>query len=183
VVCAKFLYLYKNRRLKQLFIIRHAKSNQDFWGNDFERPLNERGKVDASEMARRLLDLKIHIDALISSPATRAKKTAGLFAEALRIPISEIIFFSALYHAPAEMFYEVISGLSDDFESIAIFSHNPGITYFVNSLATQIKIDNMPTCGIFAVAVNIKHWREFSKAKKDFLFFNYPKNKFSKDLR
>lgn len=162
--------------MKQLFIVRHAKSDQSFWGNDFERPLNDRGKVDAKEMARRLLDKKAHIDALVSSPATRAKKTAGFFAEALRIPVDEIIFISALYHASAEMFYEVISGLSDDFGSIAVFSHNPGITHFVNSLASQIKVDNMPTCAIFAVTANIKEWREFGNAKKDFLFFDYPKN-------
>jgi len=37
--------------LKKLFIIRHAKSDQSFYGNDFERPLNDRGKKDAPMMA------------------------------------------------------------------------------------------------------------------------------------
>ena len=161
--------------MKKLFIIRHAKSDQSFFGNDFERPLNERGKSDAPVMAKRLLDKKCIIDALVSSPAVRAKKTAELFAETLKMPGTDIIFISALYHASPEIFYEVVAGLSNELNMVAIFSHNPGISYFVNSLKTKTQIDNMPTCAIFAVSADIKEWSCFIKAKKEFLFFDYPK--------
>jgi phosphohistidine phosphatase len=164
--------------LKHLFIIRHAKSDQSFFGNDFERPLNERGRSDAPAMAKRLIDKKYTIDALVSSPAARAKKTAELFAETLKIQATEIIFISALYHAPPEVFFEVVSGLPDDMNMVAIFSHNPGISYFVNSLNTSTKVDNMPTCAIFGVSADITAWSGFSKAKKEFLFFDYPKKDF-----
>lgn len=162
--------------MKRLFIIRHAKSDQSFFGNDFERPLNNRGKTDAPLMAKRLADRKIKIDALVSSPAIRAKKTAELFAEGLEKNPEDIIFISALYHASPEVFYEVISALPDDLDSIALFSHNPGITYFVNSLGTKTKVDNMPTSAIFAAVADINKWVEFIKAKKEVLFFDYPKN-------
>jgi phosphohistidine phosphatase len=161
--------------LKQLFIIRHAKSDQSFFGNDFERPLNERGRSDAPLMAKRLLDKKYKIDTLVSSPAVRAKQTAELFSEILKMPAPEIIFISALYHASPEIFYEVVSGLPDDMNVIAIFSHNPGISYFVNSLGTGTKVDNMPTCAVFGVSADITAWSGFNKAKKEFLLFNYPK--------
>lgn len=161
--------------MKQLFIIRHAKSDQSFWGNDFERPLNERGKSDAPLMAKRLKERYSDIDAWISSPAKRAKKTAELFVEYFNQESGNILFISALYHAPAEVFYDVLISLPDNLNSIAVFSHNPGITYFVNSLTSDIRIDNMPTCGIFAISAEIDHWREFAAAKKRFLFFDYPK--------
>lgn len=164
--------------MKNLFIIRHAKSDQSFFGNDFERPLNERGRSDAPLMAKRLLDKKYTIDALVSSPATRAKKTAELFSETLKLPAAEIIFISALYHASAEVFYEVVSGLPDELNTVAVFSHNPGISYFVNSLNTSTKIDNMPTCAMFGVSADIAAWSDFNKAKKEFLFFDYSKNVF-----
>ena len=163
--------------MKTLFIVRHAKSDQSFFGNDFERPLNERGRSDAPVMAKRLLEKKYKIDGLVSSPAIRAKQTAEFFAEGLNLSPSAIIFVSALYHAPSEVFYETIAGLPDDLNTIAVFSHNPGITHFVNSLNSGAKIDNMPTCGIFAVAAEIREWTGFSKVKKRFLFFDYPKNK------
>ena len=121
-----------------------------------------------------MLDKKYPIDALVSSPAARAKKTAELFSETCKIPASEIIYISALYHASQDIFYEVISALPDELNTVAIFSHNPGISYFVNSL-TETKVDNMPTCSIFAVSADITAWSGFNKVKKEFLFFDYPK--------
>ena len=162
--------------MKTLLIIRHAKSDQSFFGNDFERPLNERGKKDAPEMAKRVLSKNIIIDSFVASPAKRAKKTAELFCETYKQNIEAINFISALYHAPAQEFYEVIKTLDDSLHTIAIFAHNPGITYFVNELVADVRIDNMPTCAVFAVEININHWKDFAKAKKDFLFFDYPKN-------
>lgn len=161
--------------MKKLFIIRHAKSDQSFFGNDFERPLNERGKADAQVMAKRFIDTLLEADGLVSSPAVRAKKTAEVFAEALKKPKDEIIYISALYHASPEVFYEVISALPDNLNAVAVFSHNPGITYFVNSLNTKTQVDNMPTCANFAVITDIAHWTEFANAEKELLFFDYPK--------
>lgn len=161
--------------MKKLFIIRHAKSDQSFFGNDFERPLNERGKSDAPMMAKRLMEKQAKIDAFIASPAKRAKKTAEIFAETFDKSTDKIIFISALYQAPAELFYEVVAALPDNFHFVALFSHNPGITYFVNSLGTKHQIDNMPTCAIFAIEADITQWSGFAKGKKEFLFFDYPK--------
>jgi phosphohistidine phosphatase len=127
-------------------------------------------------MAKRLLDKKITIDAFISSPAKRAKKTAAFFCETFGGKEDDVILISALYHAPPSVFYDVIKNTSDDFNTIAIFAHNPGITYFVNELTTAVQVDNMPTCAVFAVQMDIRQWKDFAKAKKELLFFDYPKN-------
>ncbi len=127
-------------------------------------------------MASRLLDKKISVDAFIASPAKRARQTAELFCTAFKRSENEIVFVSALYHAPAEIFYDVIKQTDDSFTAVAVFSHNPGITNFVNSLIADVRIDNMPTCGIFAISFDSKSWKDLTKAKKDFLFFDYPKN-------
>lgn len=161
--------------MKHLILIRHAKSD---WNapslNDFDRPLNERGKRDAPEMAKRLSDKKIRIDAFVSSPAKRAKKTAAIFAKEFKRDKDEIIFIEDLYAAPQAIFYEVIEKLDDDFNTVAIFSHNPGITEFANNL-TEVRIDNIPTCGVFAVKFKGKHWKDFREAEKEFWFADYPK--------
>lgn len=162
--------------MKQLLIIRHAKSS---WAagdqDDFERPLNDRGHRDAPLMAERLVDKKIKIDALISSPAKRALTTAGYFAKAYHIPKKEILLFKQLYHAAPATFFEVISKTDNAIDTAALFSHNPGITAFVNEL-TPTQIDHMPTCAIFAVKADIKDWKDFTSAKKTFWFFDYPKH-------
>ena len=126
-------------------------------------------------MAQRLLDKKISIDTFISSPAKRAKQTAEFFCEVYKRKVTDINFIEALYHAPASFFYEVIKNIDDQFSTAAIFSHNPGITAFVNELVDKVDIDNMPTCGIFAVKIDIDKWSDFKEAKKEFLFCDYPK--------
>ena len=126
-------------------------------------------------MAQRLLDKKISIDAFIASPAKRAKKTAGYFAEAYKRDKDEIIFHQELYGAPENVCYDVIASTKNKFDSIAIFSHNEGITDFAN-LLTDTRIDNIPTCGIFAVKIHCEKWNDFKEAKKEFWFFDYPKN-------
>ncbi|MGC4101068.1 SixA phosphatase family protein [Ferruginibacter sp.] len=162
--------------MKTLLIIRHAKSDQGFFGNDFERPLNDRGKRDAPEMAKRIRSRNIAIDAFVSSPAVRAKKTAEFFCEVYNQKLSDIIFISSLYHAPAPEFYEVIRSLDDKYDTIAIFAHNPGITYFVNELVANTRVDNMPTAAVFAIQMPSGQWKDFASSKKEFLFFDYPKN-------
>ncbi|MEJ0104220.1 MAG: histidine phosphatase family protein [Bacteroidota bacterium] len=161
--------------MKTLLLIRHAKSNwDDISVSDFDRPLNDRGKKDAPMMARRLSDKKIKIDAFIASPAKRAKKTAVFFAKEFGVDENDIVFKTELYAAPREIFYEVIEKLDNSADHIALFSHNPGITDFANSL-TNVQADDMPTCSIFAIKTDAKKWSEFSTSKKEFWFFDYPK--------
>jgi phosphohistidine phosphatase len=162
--------------VKTLLLIRHAKSD---WGDaslsDFDRPLNDRGKKDAPVMAHRLLSKNIFIDVFISSPANRARKTAGIFAKEYKRNKDEIIFIDELYGAPANVFYDVIETVNSPFSTIAFFSHNPGITDFANQL-TSTRIDNIPTCGIFALKTDCSKWKDFKEAKKEFWFFDFPKN-------
>lgn len=161
--------------MKELLIVRHAKSS---WANaftsDFERPLNDRGHRDAPRMAEKMKARGLGIQAFLSSTANRALTTVVYFAEAYGKRKNDILLFPQLYHAPEPVFYEVIKDIPADINTAAVFSHNPGITDFVNSL-TETKIDNMPTCGIFAIQIESNSWEDFSTAKKAFWFFDYPK--------
>ena len=161
--------------MKTLILVRHAKSD---WGNpgldDFDRPLNERGKKDAPVMAQRLLDKKIKIDVFIASPAKRAAKTAKIFAETFKQKKDDIIFKEKLYLAEPSAIFSVIADADNDFKTVAVFSHNYGITDFANQL-TDARIDNIPTCGVFAIKIHSDTWSDFREAKKEFWFFDYPK--------
>jgi len=162
--------------MKTLLLIRHAKSSWDpSIAEDFDRPLNDRGKRDAREMAKRLVGQKLPIDQFVASPAKRAKKTALLFAREYGRSEADIFFIPGLYHAPPQVFEEVVRGLDNAFDHVALFSHNPGITAFVNMLGT-VQLDNMPTCGVFGISADTADWNQFSFAEKKFLFFDYPKN-------
>lgn len=162
--------------MKTLFLVRHAKSSWESAGvDDFDRPLNDRGKQDAPEMAKRLKKKGILPGVFISSPAKRAHKTAKYFAETFGVEKEEILLVEKLYLAPVSAFMETIATIDDKHKSAVVFSHNPGITEFANVL-TSVKIDNMPTCSIFAVQADTENWKDFLREEKNFLFFDYPKN-------
>ncbi len=163
------------QHMKSLLLIRHAKSSWDNpQQNDFDRTLNARGLKDAPVMAKKLADRNIQIDAFISSPAVRARKTCEFFLEAFNKGKNEMHLVSQLYLPEPSVIEETIISLSNDIESVAIFSHNNGITEFANQLS-EAKIDNMPTCCIFAVKIETDSWSKFAKAKKNFWFVDYPK--------
>ncbi|HLZ89254.1 MAG TPA: histidine phosphatase family protein [Puia sp.] len=161
--------------MKTLLIIRHAKSSWDDASvNDIDRPLNDRGKRDAPAMAHRLIKAGITIDSFVSSPAKRARQTAEAFMHAFGKKEKHLRLITDLYHAAPSTFEKVVDGLDDEDDTVAIFSHNPGITSFVNTL-TSIRLDNMPTCAIFAAKCDTRHWKDFRSAGPQFWFLDYPK--------
>ncbi|MBE0617968.1 MAG: histidine phosphatase family protein, partial [Proteobacteria bacterium] len=84
--------------MKRLTLVRHAKSgHKDGSLPDFERPLSRRGKEDAPEMGRRLAARGVLPDALVTSPAKRARKTAEKIARALDFPEEAIREDSRVY--------------------------------------------------------------------------------------
>lgn len=161
--------------MKTILLIRHAKSSwENFSVSDEERPLNDRGKKNAPEMAKRLLKKNIRIDAFISSPAKRARTTAEYFAEEYGMSKKKIILVPELYMATNTAFINAIQMAPEDAESIALFSHNNGITEFANTLS-DARIDHMPTCAVFAVQADIPDWQSFQPGNNSFYFFDYPK--------
>jgi len=160
--------------MKTIFLIRHAKAESGQSIKDEDRKLTDKGKSDAIMMAKRLQDREIAIDAFISSPAKRALKTCKIFAEIFNYKKDTILQIPDLYMPEVVDFENYISNIDENLNTIAIFSHNGGITEFANSLNIAT-IDNMPTCSIFAFRCEMDQWSQLLNAKKNLLFFDYPK--------
>ena len=161
--------------MKSLFVIRHAKSSwKDLSLDDHERPLNKRGKRNIPEMGEYLHKQYGRIDTFVSSHAVRAYETAKGIAAFYEYPISDIVVTDELYHAGNTAILQVVSVLSDDHESAAIFGHNPGFTFFVNAI-TNSKIDNIPTCGVAVITFDTDSWCEAAFGKGKLALYTYPK--------
>jgi phosphohistidine phosphatase len=165
--------------VKTLYIIRHAKSSWDASNvDDFERPLNDRGKRDAPRMGKRLKEKAIHPELMLSSPAKRALSTAKKIAEVLKYAKGDIKTERKLYHADEETMLSIVREMKDKYNTVMLFSHNPGLTDFVNSLMTgEIDIDNIPTCGVVAFQLDVSSWKEVNWGTGKLLFFDYPKSR------
>lgn len=134
--------------MKKLLLIRHAKSDWSHRGlDDHDRPLNERGKKDAPDMARRLVDKDLEPDLLLTSTARRAFRTALRFAEVFGFERDRILEDGRLYLAEPEHMLEVLRGLPERHACVAVFGHNPGISELVEVLAGAT-LGDMPTCAV-----------------------------------
>ncbi|NJN25640.1 MAG: histidine phosphatase family protein [Cyclobacteriaceae bacterium] len=161
--------------MKKIFVVRHAKSSWDEPElEDFDRPLNKRGKKSAPEMGKRMQQRGIAPDLLISSPAKRAFATAKLIARELSISPEKIQKEPRFYEATIPDFVGVLQSLSDEVNTVMIFSHNPGLTDLVNYLS-DAGIFNVPTCGIAEIDLDIAGWKELDKRKGRLVLFDYPK--------
>lgn len=160
--------------MKTLYLGRHAKSS---WKNmdlaDIDRPLNKRGKRDAPFMGKLLADKGIKPDLIISSSAKRAAATAKVIASEINYPEEEIIFDENIYEASGRGLLEIISGTDEEYNSIMLFGHNPGVTVLQNNLSEHF-IDNIPTCGVVALEFKTS-WNEIELKSAGFIFFEYPK--------
>lgn len=161
--------------MKTLYLIRHAKSSWDFPElDDFQRPLNGRGKKDAPRMGRFLADKGILPERIISSPAKRAFKTARKMARELGYPKTEIVRDKAIYHAWPDRLLKIVIDLSDALSSVMLFGHNPGLTEFTNRLAGTA-IENIPTAGAVGIEFDVHHWRDIGYGSGRLLFFHFPR--------
>ncbi len=165
-----------NSFMKKLILMRHAKSSWDDSAiNDFERPLNTRGKHDAPEMGKRLAKLKILPELMVSSPAKRARKTAKVVAKEIGYPKDKIVLRQEIYEAGTSDLLEVIRKFDNSHSQVMMFGHNPGFTSLAN-LISDCRIDNIPTCGVFCVEFPVADWSEITPGCGAMVFFDYPKN-------
>ena len=165
--------------MKTLYIIRHAKSSwDDPVENDFNRPLNDRGRRDAPRMGKRLKEKNLTPDLIITSPAKRALSTCQVIAEILRFPAQNIRLEPSLYHANADQILKIIHSIDDKHDVVLLFGHNPGITDFSNELRDDKKfIDNVPTCGVVGFVSTVNRWAEIEFGKANLILFDFPKSK------
>ena len=163
--------------MKQLLIVRHAKSDRNDPGmRDFDRPLNDRGQKNAVEMAKRLIKQDLIPKQLVSSPALRALTTANLFADTFKKDRSEVVQVESIYEASPVTLLRVINNLDDESDFTAIFGHNPGVSELAFLLTDNAGLDNLPTTGMALIEFPFEHWNMVSVGTGKLLLFDFPKN-------
>jgi len=161
--------------MKRLYLVRHAKSSwKDPELDDFDRPLNKRGKRDAPFMGQRLRLANIRPDLIISSPAKRAGKTTKIIAAQIEYPKKEILWNESLYAAGTLTLLRILREIADTVEQAMLVGHNPGLTLLAEFLAKEA-VDNIPTSGVFAMDLDITSWSQTEEGCGIPVFFDYPK--------
>jgi phosphohistidine phosphatase len=163
--------------MKTLYLLRHAKSS---WDNsailDFDRPLNKRGLETAPFIGKVIYDKQIQPDLILSSPAKRAKHTAILVKETAQLS-AQIKYEEKIYEASRIKLVEIISDLEEEFKSVLLVGHNPGLECFTNYFTD--KMPNIPTACLLKININVEKWSEIAENCGEIDFIIRPKDEFA----
>ncbi|ABG59600.1 SixA phosphatase family protein [Cytophaga hutchinsonii] len=160
---------------KTLILIRHGKSD---WSNngekDFDRPLNNRGNMDAPRMGGKLHDMGIMPDLIVSSPSLRTTLTAEYICEQIHYPFEKVDFQEDIYEASVRTLLKVVNELDEKNQTVIIVGHNPGFSYLAEYLSGTV-VGNIPTCGIVELTFDLDTWSMVSQNTAKLKNFIYPK--------
>jgi len=150
--------------MKTLLIMRHAKSSWKTPGmEDYDRPLNDRGKHDAPRMGRWLKEQGIQPEHIFSSSAKRARKTAKAVADVLECAES-LDIRDELYNAGPDEYILLLRALPDTVSTVMIVAHDPTVSHFVSTFAGTFT--EMPTGAIARFSVPVEFWKTFGPSTK-----------------
>jgi phosphohistidine phosphatase len=160
--------------MRTLYLLRHAQSAEKQIGQtDKERELTNIGMKDAILIAGYLQKNHLPIDSIVSSTAVRAKTTAMLIVDALKLDQEKIIEDDELYEASTRTFLELIGRLDNSYNHIMCVGHNPVISYLAEYL-TKSEIGDMYTAGLAIIKFKLPSWKDVTQGSGSLDNYIYP---------
>jgi len=131
--------------MRELLLLRHAKSDWTTGVGDFERPLEKRGELDAHRVGIWLFSKELVPDYIVCSPAMRALETACFACNTMSIPCNNIITNKNLYEASPKQLLKIINNFPIKVQRALLVGHNPEMEDLLLSLVD--KSISIPTDG------------------------------------
>lgn len=155
----------------ELMLLRHAKSRWDAAGvDDHDRDLTDRGVRAAERMGRLIRDRRLVPDLVLTSTATRARRTVALALTALD-PAPPVKELRTLYLAVPGRIIEIIRRQDADAGRLMVVGHNPGMHALALRLAGAAKEadrarleEKLPTAALALFRFEKAAWSEVAEA-------------------
>lgn len=166
--------------MKRLTILRHAKSGWPDGVDDFERPLNDRGRTAAARVGEELKARHLGFDLVLASPATRVRETLdGITQSYGALPIQ---FDEGLYLASEQQLLRRARGVPRNVSSLMLVGHNPGLERLVADLAVDDDrglrnrvMAGLPTAAAAVLNLMIDDWANATRGGADFVDLILPR--------
>ncbi|HYW03545.1 MAG TPA: histidine phosphatase family protein [Gammaproteobacteria bacterium] len=122
---------------RTLLLLRHAQAGRSHARvrDDFDRILTADGQAQARAIGARLREAGLVPDAIVSSPAERARETATLACHELDLPRTRIEYDKRLYEDNSVDVMPVVEECPEQAETVLVVGHNPGLERLVHGLA------------------------------------------------
>ncbi len=156
--------------MRQLVLIRHAKSSWEHDVNDAERPLKTRGFKDAALVSKSFKNTSFTPEIIFSSPANRALSTCKIFMKTLDFDDSILNIEDELYDFSGQSVIDFITKIDNSYEKVMIFGHNHAFTSICNIFGDKF-IDNLPTSGLVHINFEVTSWQSIKKGTTKLTIF------------
>ena len=110
---------------KELWLLRHGKSDRNLAMDDFDRSLKKRGKRAAQRIGAWLQQQRLTPDWIVSSPAKRALTTAKIVHKAIAVEGLDILQDKRLYQEGFERLKTVLAECPLEARRVLLVGHNP----------------------------------------------------------
>ena len=158
--------------MKELILLRHAKSSWDNNLDDRNRPLTEKGVNRIINISKASRNFFLDIDIIYSSPAIRALSTAIIASSILEINFSKINIIENLYSFNSQHILNFISSIDNKFNRVLCVGHNPAFTEASNILGNK-ELIHLPTAGWVKFKFNQSNWKDLKNGES---IFGLPNN-------
>lgn len=150
--------------MRTLMLMRHAmSSHEDDSLSDHDRPLDQRGRMDANRMGRFVVERNVVPQAFVASTAVRARDTMRLVMKSANVR-GEGELQAELYLAEITHFVKVLVKLPVEYGRVMLVGHCPGIEEFLAHVTGAAR--HLPTGAIAHVELPISAWKDFSSATR-----------------
>jgi phosphohistidine phosphatase len=157
---------------RELWLLRHAKAEQNDSIEDFDRALKKRGKQAAQRMGEWLKQQQLIPDLVISSPAKRAIATAKRVLEAMDAPDVTITEDKRVYAEGFERLKTVLAECPVTAQRVLLVGHNPELEDLLIHLVSVEQLPDsdklLPTTAFARLAMP-DDWTQLSAASAQLL--------------
>ncbi len=126
----------------KVYFLRHglAGDPNEWEGDDFDRPLTDEGRERMTREAKAMAKLDLEPDVIVTSPLVRAKQTAEIVADRLRLR-ERLVEDERL--APGFNTERLVRILQDhtDADALMVVGHEPDFSFTLGQLIGGGKID------------------------------------------
>lgn len=159
---------------KQLYLLRHAQSADKQAGQaDKDRELTPVGTKETFQIGAFLHHDKIDLDVIYCSSALRARTTAQLISDTIKLDVEKVIADEELFQASARTFFEFVQRLDNAYSNVMCVGHNPAISYLAEYL-TNAEIGDMLPAGMVSIRLKIDLWENLQKGEGEMMQYIYP---------
>jgi phosphohistidine phosphatase len=149
--------------MKRVILVRHAKTIQYGYDQDFDRTLTERGVDNAERISQEMVKIQVIPDLIISSPAVRTTQTTRIYAGAFGYPAGNVRYEKKLFSGmQISNFLRMLQETDEKHTTVMVVGHNPTIYYYLNHLLPDFVLD-VPTCSTVVIDFDIENWEDLEE--------------------